>query len=92
MNAKTDTDKIYIDNPTQFTPGVAAHELVHQIQRQAGAQQNQPDTSSILAQRDGSAGRQQAYDSVYGYGGVQGLKGLPCRWSTMPLTLFTRHV
>lgn len=73
--SKTDTNKVYIDDPNNFTPPDLAHELVHQIQRQAGSQVKQVNTAPILAQKN--AVKQKAlYDATYGYGGAQGAKNL----------------
>lgn len=70
-----DTNKIFVDNQARFGAPEEAHELVHQIQRQAGGQQKYPDSRPLLDQSNPQW--KSIYDKTYGYGGTEGLAKTP---------------
>jgi hypothetical protein len=55
-----------VDTPDRYTAAVQAHEVAHNIQHNAGDE-------AVQAQTD-KATSQAAIDSVYGYGGTEGLQ------------------
>jgi len=69
FNSKQDTNTVFVDDTNKFTPGVLAHELTHQAQRQAGGIVAQPKFHGALSN--------QEYGSNFEYGGLEGLKALP---------------
>jgi hypothetical protein len=76
FDSKTDTNTIFADTPSLLTPKAVAHELVHQIQRQAGGEAKEVDSGGLINQKD-PAQWKALYDKTYGYGGTEGLAKVP---------------